>query len=1196
MNKPDTDVEKSQPAKKEEQILAYWRENDVFEKTLDKDSPEGEFVFYEGPPTANGKPAIHHLESRVFKDAVPRFKTMQGYHVPRKGGWDTHGLPVELEVEKDLDITTKGEIEEYGVGEFNRKCKESVWKYIEEWEAFTNRMGYWLDLDDPYVTYSPEFMESVWNRFAQADNDDLVYKDYKVVPWCPRCETALSSHEQAQGYETVKDLAVTSKFELVDAPETIAGEGNTYVLAWTTTPWTLPANLALAVNEDITYVRVTTEGDSGSYILAKDRLEEIIVVAEKEYDIVQEFTGDKLVGLEYKPLYPYAKDKLKAEQFDDTRNNAFEIYDADFVTTEEGTGIVHTAVMYGQDDFDLGEQVDLPRLHLIDQTGHFKEGLAFLSGRFVHEEDVAVDIIKDLYHRDRGGETGLLFDKGKFEHEYPHCWRCDTPLVYYARNSWYIRMTELREELLEENDKINWEPEHIKDGRFGEWLGNVQDWAVSRERFWGTPLPIWESEDGEHREVIGSLKELKDKTKSSNNFWAMRHGGAEHNEKNEVNSDDPDKYGLTDTGEKTVHEAADDLGDIDVIYTSPFRRCKETANIIADEIGLDAEAITEDKRLREYDFGEFDGGPMDEYREWRDSQEDFYTTSAPGGESFLELKRRHGDFLYDVNEKQDNKNILIVSHGGFLETLPAILSGADIEESARLRGENVYDPGHVEAFEFSSIPHNEDYELDLHRPYIDEISWETDDGKVMSRVSEVMDCWFDSGSMPYGQHHYPFENKEYVEEKAFPADFIAEAIDQTRGWFYTLHAIGVFSGMGRAYKNVISLGLIRDEDGNKMSKSVGNVVDPWEAMDKFGVDAIRFWMYSINQPGEDKDFSEDTVDEIQKKVFNLARNVNRFYQMYGGCEVSQDELVDPYESPNPLDRWILLKLNNLVSVSTEHLEDYDLLTPTRSIRDFVGDLSRWYLRRSRDRFRDNEGRDRQFALATTQHVLETLAKLMAPFTPYFAEELYQAVTDNTSDSAAGWSDTPKFSDSEFAGSVHLQDWPQPKEGEALADDELLEKMKLVREAASAGRDLRSQEGLKVRQPLSTLQIADSESPLVGQGELLSILKDEVNVREVSFGNDIDVAYDLDTEITEDLARAGAVREVIRQIQKMRKQADLDPQELVTLRVETNTEGEELFQNNKEQITGTANLSEVVFTEVSDGVEMSPHDITFSLSL
>jgi isoleucyl-tRNA synthetase len=1192
MSSDNRDTEKSQVAQKEEQILAYWKENNIFEKTLEKDSPEGEFVFYEGPPTANGKPAIHHLESRVFKDAIPRYKTMQGYHVPRKGGWDTHGLPVELEVEKDLDISTKGEIEDYGVDEFNAKCKESVWKYIEEWEKFTNRMGYWLDLDDPYVTYEPDYMESVWNRFAQADKRDLLYKDYKVVPWCPRCETGLSSHELAQGYEQVKDLAVTSKFELTNPPEGIAGEGKTYVLAWTTTPWTLPANLALAVGKDITYVRITTNEDPGSFIIAKDRLEEIVAEADKEYEIQDEFSGDTLIGLSYKPLYPYAQNMLKTEKYADTRDNAFEIYGADFVTTEEGTGIVHTAVMYGQDDFELGENVNLPRLHLVDQTGHFKDGADFLSGRFVHKEDVAVDIIKDLYHRDTGGETGLLFDKGKFEHEYPHCWRCDTPLVYYARNSWYIEMTKLREDLLAENEKINWEPEHIKDGRFGEWLDGVQDWAVSRERFWGTPLPIWESEDGETRVVIDSLEELKEKTASSNNFRVMRHGSAEHNEKQQVNSSDPEKYGLTDNGKQTVEDKADNLSDIDVILTSPFRRCRETAEIIADQCNVGDDSLITDDRLREYDFGEFDGGSMEEYREWRDSQEDFYTTPTPGGESLLQLKSRYGDFLYDIDENYDEKNILIISHGGFLEVLPAVLEGAGIERSAQLRDENVYDPGHIESFAFAPIPHNENHELDLHRPYIDEITWE-EDGKTFTRVPEVMDCWFDSGSMPYGQHHYPFENKEYVEDTAYPADFIAEAIDQTRGWFYTLHAIGILSEMGRAYKNVVSLGLIRDEDGNKMSKSDGNVVDPWTQMDKFGVDAIRFWMYSINQPGEDKDYAEETVDEIQKKVFNLARNVNRFYQMYGGDGLTKDDLANPYDSPNILDRWILLKLNRLVETSTERLDAYDLLTPTRSIRDFVGDLSRWYLRRSRKRFKADQGEDKQYAFATTQHVLETLARLMAPFTPFFAEELYQSVAVGKDETSNG---QPEFAETDYAGSVHLSSWPESRLADVSADQNLLDAMEVVREAASEARDLRSQEALKVRQPLSAFYISNEDSPLVGDDDLISILKEEVNVREVIFDNSISGQYKLDTEITEDLARAGSVRELIRQIQKLRKEAQLDPQDKVSLRIDTGQDGQTLVSDNKQQITETTNVASIEFTDVEDGTELETHKFTFALSL
>lgn len=1172
-NNPD----KSEAAKKEEEILEFWKENNIFEKTLRKDAPEGEFVFYEGPPTANGHPGIHHLESRVFKDAIPRFKTMQGYHVPRKGGWDTHGLPVELEVEKDLGIETKDEIKEYGVGAFNEKCKESVWEYIEEWEAFTERMGYWLDLDDPYVTYSPNFMESVWNRFVQADNRDLLYKDYKVVPWCPRCETALSSHELAQGYETVKDLAVTAKFKLTDAPEDITGGTDTYVLAWTTTPWTLPANLALAVGKDITYVAVRTENDR--VIVAKDRLEEVVEKAGKEYEIVAEFTGSKLVGLSYKPLYPYAKEFIQDEEFSDTRENAFEIYEADFVTTEEGTGIVHTAVMYGQDDFALGEDVGLPRLHLVNQTGHFKDGTDFLAGRFVHDEDVAVDIIKDLYHRDTGGETGLLFDKGKFEHEYPHCWRCDTPLVYYARNSWYIEMTRLREELLEENEKINWEPEHIKDGRFGEWLDGVQDWAVSRERFWGTPLPIWESEDGETREVIGSLDELKDHTRSDNTFFVMRHGEAESNTEGIISSDVERENHLTKTGEEEVKEAVSELEekDIDIIYVSPFVRTQETVDLIQKSTETDVEVIT-DNRLMENDAGDFDGKPLEEFHSQFSDMDELLEKQSAGGESFREVRQRVGEFLYEIDEEHADKNVLIVSHSGPLWMLTAAAEGADRSDTKELYRdrEHFIETGEVRKLDFAPIPHNEDYELDLHRPYVDDITWENEDGQTMRRVPEVMDVWFDSGSVPYAQHHYPFENKEYVEKKGYPADFIAEAIDQTRGWFYTMHAIGVFSGMGRAYKNVISLGHILDENGEKMSKSRGNTVDPWKAMGRHGADAIRFWMYSINQPGESKNFSEDTVEEITKKVFNLIRNVTRFYTMYGGEAVTQKDLRDPYESPRAIDQWILLRLNNLVKKSTEHMEEYDLLTPTRAIRDFVGDLSRWYIRRSRDRFKTSGSDDQAWALLTTQHVLETLMRLMAPFTPFLAEEIYQEVSMDGTES------------------VHLADWPKVQHDEIKAKDDLLSDMDVVREIASEARDKRSQEGLKVRQPLEKLTTSKSE--IEGNQQLIDLLKDEVNVKEVVFDEEADVLAELDTEITEELAREGSVRELTRQIQRLRKKASLDPEDEVIAAVETDADGKDLIEEYNEVITSTATLKNIDFSDVDDGSEVEVHDFHFAVSL
>lgn len=1163
--------EKSAAAKKEEEILEFWRNNQIFEKTLQKEASKGEFVFYEGPPTANGRPGIHHLESRAFKDAIPRFKTMQGYHVARKAGWDTHGLPVELEVEKELGISTKGEIEEYGIGAFNNKCKESVWKYIDEWQEFTRRMGYWLDLDNPYVTYHPQFMESVWNRLGAAAERDLLYEDYKVVPWCPRCETTLSSHELAQGYKTVTDLTVTAKFKLIDAPKEISGGENTYVLAWTTTPWTLPANVALAVGEDISYSVVAT--DYGRVVVADDRIKDV-VGDDVDVNIVKEITGKQLVDLSYEPLYDFVSGVVDADNKERFNQNAHKIYAADFVTTEDGTGVVHTAVMYGQDDFALGQDQDLPRVHLVDQTGHFVDGTDFLAGRFVHDEAVAVDIIKDLYHRDGAGETGLLFDKSKYDHEYPHCWRCKTPLVYYARNSWYIRMTDLREELIAENQKINWEPSHIKNGRFGEWLDGVKDWAVSRERFWGTPLPIWQSEDGEKTAVITSVADLKNKVKSSNNLIAMRHGEAEHNVEGRADSGDFNTSSLTEKGEKEASVAAEELAKrpVDIVYVSPYARARETAAIITKKLDLPDESVIVDDRIGEFNFGEFAGRPISDYRGFRQSGEDdvYYTTPATGGESHLDAKRRIGDFLYDIDAKHEGKNILIISHGLFLEVAPAVVEGADLARSKEIMRDYQDKPtGTMLELDFAPLPHNEDFELDLHRPYVDEIAWE-EDGKVMRRVPDVMDVWFDSGAVPFAQHHYPFENNDYVDNSGYPADFISEAIDQTRGWFYTLHAIGVLSGKGRAVKNIICLGHILDEEGAKMSKSVGNTVDPWEAMDEFGADAIRFWMYSINQPGESKNFSAETVDEITKKVFNLVRNVARFYEMYRDDELTLDK--DPHESPDVLDQWILNKLDQLTGDATTSLEAYDLLTPTRAIREFIGDLSQWYIRRSRDRFKSDDDTERLWALVTTKHVLDTLARLLAPFTPFLAEELYQDVIGESE-------------------SVHLTSWPKAKGG---VDEDLLADMEEVRSAVSHAHDLRSQAGIKVRQPLAALTLRNES--LAGQKELLEIIADEVNVEKVVFDAELEEPCRLDTELTADLEEKGAVRELVRNIQRLRKQADLDPFTEITLTITTDEPGKDLVERFKEEITTTATVAGIEFTEVSAGAKVETNGFTFTVEI
>lgn len=944
---------KSLMALREEKTLEFWKENNVFEKTLAKSSPKGEFVFYDGPPTANGRPGIHHMEARAFKDAIPRYKTMRGYHVDRKGGWDTHGLPVELEVEKKLGLQSKKDIEKYGIAEFNNKCKESVWTYIDEWRKFTERMAYWVDIDNAYVTYKTEYIESVWNIVKIVFDKKLLYQDYRVVPWCTRCGTALSSHELAQGYKEVKDLSVYVLFKLKDVEE--------YILAWTTTPWTLPGNIALAVNKKITYVQINLDGKK--VWLAKDRLSVIYPELTAD-DILAEKKGSDLAGLSYEPLYANVKaSDLKHEDVS-KMENAYKIYSADFVSTEDGSGVVHIAPMYGADDFALATKNNLPKVHTVDETGKFLSTVLNFAGRIAKDAETDVEVIKDLAGR------GLLAKKEKVTHTYPFCWRCKTPLIYYARDSWYIRMSSLRDELISENEKINWEPSYIKEGRFGDWLREVKDWAISRERYWGTPLPIWRCGSCKNWEVLGSMDEIKEK------------------------------------------------------------------------------------------------------------------------------------------------------HG-------------------------------------SELPKNEKGEIDLHRPYIDGVTWKCSCGGEVKRVSEVMDVWFDSGAMPFAQLHYPFENKELFDGGGYPADFISEAIDQTRGWFYTLHAVGVLTGKGRAYKNVICLGHILDAQGRKMSKSLGNGVNPWDMMDKYGSDILRFWMYSVNQPGESKNFDEKTVDEAVKKVNNLLVNVLAFYEMYKG----EGEEVNCLESKNVLDRWILALLNNLIIDVTKGFDTYNLIDPARAIKDFIADFSQWYIRRSRDRFKNTGSDDAKLAAATTRYVLEQISKLLAPLMPFLAEDIYQKV---------------KIADGQV--SVHLADWPVSI---TTSGDEIISSMKNSRQIVERALAKRSEAGIKIRQPLGTLKIK-TESPL--EEGLLEMIADEVNIKKVIVDNSIEGEVDLDINITPELKAEGNIREIIRFIQDLRKKNNLKVNDEIGLSVVTDSVGKNLIESFKSEVINSVRIKNIDYKDVGlDGV-------------
>ncbi|MEX2010312.1 MAG: class I tRNA ligase family protein [Parcubacteria group bacterium] len=1084
-------------SEREEKVLQFWKDNQIFEKTLLKKPTKGEFIFYEGPPTANGRPGLHHIEARAFKDAIPRYKTMQGFHVPRKAGWDTHGLPVELEVEKNLGLKSKKEIESYGIAEFNKKCKESVGKYIEEWERFTDRVGYWVNSKEAYFTYDNSYISSVWSIIAEVEKKKLLYKDYKVVPWCPRCGTGLSSHELAQGYETVKDLSVYVKLEIKDFP-------NAYFLAWTTTPWTLAGNVALAVGADITYVEIKVGEEI--LVLAKERL----AVVTETYEIIAEHKGSEMAGMSYEPLYPFLKESNPGGL-----ENAYKIYTAPFVTTEDGTGIVHTAVMYGQEDFELGTKAKLPKHHFVDETGLFKKGTGFLEGKSVVEEETAVEIIKDLAHR------GLLYKKEKYEHSYPFCWRCKTRLIYYARDSWYIRMSDLREDLVKENKKINWEPNYIKEGRFGEWLREVKDWAISRERYWGTPMPIWINTDGTQRIVVDSIETLKKYARTSGNkYFVLRHGQAENNVKRIVSTRDLNIHKLSEVGQGQIKTAGEKLKheNIDVIIASPFLRTRESAEIVASILGLDKEKIIYDDRLKEFSAGNFETKGEDELHAYF-AANDLFLAGCEGGESFSELQRRLGEALSELEEKYKGKNILIVTHKMCAWLLTSAGQRLNKEESNAL---DIYlNNGAFYKLDVTGLPHNENFVLDLHKPYIDEIVLEKD-GEEYRRVREVMDVWLDSGSMPFAQDS---KNIKY------PADFISEAIDQTRGWFYTLHAVGVLMGKGRAFKNAICLGHILDKEGKKMSKSVGNVVDPWKAMEKYGVDTLRLWMYSVNQPGESKNFDERSVEDIQKRLFNLVDNVYSFYELYRDKSLETQSLK--LKGNHILDKWILARLDELINLSTSRLDQYQLLEPVRAMRDFVDDFSTWYLRRSRDRIKDGDTEAKQ----TLYYVLKEFSKLLAPFAPFAAEDLYQ-----------------KLRTSEDSESVHLCQWPGSRDNPHAR---LIENMNRTRSLVSEALEARFKAGIKIRQPLSSVT-------LKLDGAYAELIKEEVNVKEVKEKETEGV--DLDTHITPELEEEGKLRDVIRSIQDMRKEKGLKPSDTMSYTPENDKEFYKKHQKTIESLT------------------------------
>ncbi|MFD0671995.1 isoleucine--tRNA ligase [Cohnella sp. GCM10027633] len=1013
---------------REERILKHWGKDNTFRKSIENRAGRPNFVFYEGPPTANGKPHIGHVLGRVIKDFVSRYKTMAGYRVIRKAGWDTHGLPVELGVEKQLGISGKQEIEKYGVEPFIKKCRESVFEYERQWRELTEAIAYWTDLDDPYITLKDEYIESVWHILATIHEKGLLYRGHRVSPYCPDCQTTLSSHEVAQGYEDVKDLTATAKFKLTGTGE--------YALAWTTTPWTLPANVALAVNPELDYVRVRQA--ESVYVLAGALVEKVM---KGDYEVIGTVKGRELVGLTYEPLFPYVKVE-----------NAYRIIDADYVSDTSGTGIVHIAPAHGEDDHRVAKQHGIPMLMVVGGDGRYIDEVTDLAGRFV--KDCDVDIVRKL------SELGLLYHKERYEHSYPFCWRCKTPLLYYATESWFIKTTAVKDQLIENNKTIQWYPEHLRDGRFGKFLEDLVDWNISRNRYWGTPLNVWTCESCGHEKAVHNRSELR------------------------------------------------------------------------------ALAV--------------------------------------------------GDVASD---------------------------------------------------------------LELHKPYVDDVRLKCSCGGVMNRASEVIDVWFDSGSMPFAQYFHPLGDEEKFAEQ-YPADFICEGIDQTRGWFFSLLAVSTLYNGKAPYKSVISTGHVLDENGQKMSKSKGNVIDPWEIIGEFGTDAFRWALLADSAPWNSKRFSKGIVAEAKSKVVDTLVNTHAFYALYATIDGYLPGQHAKAKSDNKLDKWIVSRLNSLIASVSGGLEANDFLNPAKNIESFIDELSNWYVRRSRDRFWGSGLTDDKLAAyQTLGDVLLTLSRLIAPYAPFVAEDIYGNLGGE--------------------GSVHLADYPVADR--SAIDEELERDMATARNLVELARNIRNENNIKTRQPLSDLLV--SLSGAFNLADYEEIIKDEINVKTITLANDssfvnfnlklnlkvagkkygknvgpiqaalkalsgdessavvqsgsfafsspdgeaLEIAIDellvekeakpgfasasgggvtvaLNTEITPELEQEGWVREVIRSVQDQRKKLDLPIEKRVNLVLDVDAELEAALRKFDEVLRDNVLVNEVSFGR-ADGMEsVQAGDKTISLAI
>lgn len=1130
---------KSEAARREEEILAFWKENRIFEKTLEKDAPQGEFIFYDGPPFATGLPHYGSLLSSAVKDIVGRYKTMRGFYVPRRWGWDCHGLPIETLVEKKLGLKEKKEIEQLGIARFNEEARASVLTYVSEWKAYIERIGRWVDFDNSYKTMDNSYIEGVWGVLKKVHEDGRLYEGKKVLMYCPHDETPLAKAEIAMdnSYKEVTDEAVFVKFKLKDNTAVhnrfgVSADGKPiYVLAWTTTPWTLPGNMALAVGKEIVYVLVRLR--DVYYIVARERLD----VLGEEGEAIKEIPGSALAGLSYEPIYDTPKVQEQANE------KTWTIQVGYFVTTEEGTGVVHIAPMYGEDDYQLGKSQGLPMVQLLDSGGHYNDDAPeFVCGRYYKKGGEA--IIADLENR------GLIFTKHRYTHSYPHCYRCGTRLIYNAISSWFIDIQSVKDRLLEENANISWYPSHLKEGRFKYVLEHAPDWNISRNRYWASPLPIWKNEKTGAVTVFGSLEELKARTKKSGNtYLAVRHGESTYFAEGIYTIDPEGKYGLTTQGADDVRALAAQVpqGKPIRLFYSPVRRTKESAEILARELRVPDERVHMEPRLREIEFGTCEGKPKACFQDvMEQASSAWYTAKAEGGESNDDVRVRAAELLYELENTYTDETILLVTHEALVQALATAAEGLS-NSSAPAHGEQMnVPPASLHDIPFVPLPHNANFTLDLHRPYIDELLLITDDGTPLSRVPEVVDCWVESGSMSIAAEHRFGE--PIAKPVRYPGDFIAEYIAQTRTWFNYMHTMGVLLFNEHSFKNCVTTGTVLAEDGSKMSKSKGNFTDPMINIDTYGADALRLYLLgSVVMQAEDMSFRDEELREMHNRFISMLWNSYKFYTLYAGMRGEDSVKGNP---PTILDSWIFARLHETVAAVSLHLDHYDTVHAVRVLQEFVTDLSTWYIRRSRDRFKEKNDSVRQTVLACSREIFLTLAKLLAPLAPFIAEDLYRGVGGSKE-------------------SVHLEDWP---EQDGVADENILTTMTRTREVVSHALELRSVANLKIRQPLAALTIPD------GTEVYAALVMDEVNVKDIRYGSD----FALDTTLTPELCEEGDIRELIRAVQDLRKRAGLNPGDTITLGIDTDDPGRVLIERFRKSLTETAGVADIVFAAQPEG--------------